>query len=176
MSLVNLPVPALHNGVSQQSPVVRSPDQAERQVNGWSSLAHGLTKRPPLHMMRSLMGSVSPTAVVHHINRDADERYIVVADGGQLRVFDLQGNEKVVHAPNGWGYLASASEPGKDLAFTTVADYTFVVNKKVTPAMVPLPEPTPGNPNPPPPEQTPPPDYYVPPHDAGWGRDNYWIM
>ena len=105
MSLVNLPVPALHNGVSQQSPVVRSTDQGEEQINGWSSLADGLLKRAPATYVNKLMSGVAPGALVYHINRDASERYIVIAYGGQLRVFDtVTGLEQTVLAPAGWGY------------------------------------------------------------------------
>lgn len=167
MSLINLPVPALHNGVSQQSPVVRATDQGELQVNGWSSLADGLSKRAPSALVTKLMGSTSGKALIWTINRDLTERYIVVADGGVLRVFDLNGVEQTVHAPNGWGYISSATDPEKDLAMVTVADYTFVVNKKVSPAMTVVSDP--ANP----PEATPPPTYYVQPREAQWGGQNY---
>lgn len=167
MTLVNLPVPALHNGVSQQSPVVRSTDQGELQNNGWSSLADGLLKRPPSTLISQLMAGVATPALVGHINRDATERYIVIATGGQLRVFNLAGVEQTVLAPAGWGYLATASDPQTDITFTTVADYTFVVNRKATPAMVPL-----GSG--PPPEDTAPPSYYIPPGAPGW--DETWYI
>lgn len=168
MSLINLSVPALHNGVSQQSPVVRATDQGELQVNGWSSLADGLLKRSPTSYVRQLLASSSVPTLTYHINRDTSERYIVVAADGRLRVFDLNGVEQTVHAPGGWGYLATAADPVADVTFTTVADYTFVVNKRVAPAMVAF-DPVTD----PPPETITPPDYYIPPggNTGRWGEN-----
>jgi hypothetical protein len=146
--------------------VVRASDQGELQVNGWSSLADGLLKRSPTTFVKKLLSGSAVPALAYHINRDTAERYIVVASGGQLRVFDLNGVEQTVHAPAGWGYLASATNPETDIRFTTVADYTFVVNKKASPAMKAYDPATD-----PPPETIPPPDYYIPP--AG-GAGGYW--
>lgn len=169
MTLVNLPVPALHNGVSQQSPVVRGLDQGELQVNGWSSLADGLLKRSPTTFVAKLFSGAAVPALVYNINRDVTERYTVVASGGQLRVFDMSGVEQTVHAPAGWGYLSTVVDPRTDITFTTVADYTFVVNRKAVPAMV---EPS-ADPLDPLPEEIPPPDYYIPPGSVGWGENIY---
>ena len=123
MSLRSRVLPALYNGVSQQPPILRSPDQTEDELNTWASLADGVGKRPPTEHLANL-GNISDSAFVHHINRDVTERYIVVIDGGAIRVFDqVTGEQKPVSAPGGLGYL----EGGKFRA-VTVADYTFIVN------------------------------------------------
>lgn len=149
MALSTIPVPSLHNGVSQQPDAVRSPDQCEEQVNGWSSLADGLLRRQPSEHIKRL-GAPASDALVHQITRDADEKYVVIFSGGQLRVFDLEGNEQTVTAPNGWGYLSGVTDPRTDLSMTSAADYTFIVNRKKTPAMAATPdgapEPDPQNP------------------------------
>lgn len=130
MSLRSRVISALYNGVSQQPPILRSPDQTEDELNTWATLADGVGKRPPSEHVKNL-GTISSGAFIHHINRDVTERYIVIIDGGQIRVFDhADGTEKTVNAPNGWGYLAG----GKYKA-VTVADYTFIVNTAVSPAL-----------------------------------------
>ncbi|QOC54138.1 hypothetical protein [Caulobacter vibrioides] len=131
-------LPSLYNGVSQQSPLVRSKDQLEKMENGWASLATGLGKRAPTEHIARLMPTAPAKALVHEINRDATERYIVVAADGVLRVFDLAGNEKSVTAPAGWGYLAGITDYAQDVSMTTVADYTFVVNRRVICQMDPV--------------------------------------
>lgn len=132
MSLRSRVISALYNGVSQQPPILRSPDQTEDELNTWATLATGVGKRPPSEHIQTLQG-ISANAFVHHINRDVTERFIVIIDGGQIRVFDhATGVEKTVNAPNGWAYLAG----GKYKA-VTVADYTFIVNTEVVPEMDP---------------------------------------
>jgi hypothetical protein len=135
MSLLTDSLPSLYNGVSQQSPLVRSKDQFEAISNGWASLSEGLGKRPPTEHVAQLLSSAPSNALIHEINRDAVERYVVVAQSGSIRVFDLSGNEKTVSAPGGWGYLTGATDYTTDVAMFTVADYTFVVNRKKTVAM-----------------------------------------
>lgn len=131
MPLVTGDIPSLHNGVSQQSAMVRSSEQAEEQVNGWSSLALGLSKRAPTQHVARIMSEWPESVFVHTINRDEVEQYVVVALDGAIRVFDLlTGIEQPVAAPGGWDYLAGVSDYATDVAFYTVADYTFVVNKR----------------------------------------------
>lgn len=130
MSLMGGSIPSLHNGVSQQSPLVRAPEQCEAQENAWSSLAEGLGKRAPTETVARLLDDPPANAFIHAINRDTTERYVVLAANGVIRVFDFDGDEKFVEAPLGWGYLDNADVPSLDLSMTTVADYTFVVNRR----------------------------------------------
>lgn len=123
MTLRSRVIPSLFNGVSQQPPILRSPDQTEDEVNTWATLAEGVAKRPPSEHVANL-GGVSEDAFIHHINRDASERYIVIIDSGQVRVFDhATGMEATVNAPDGWDYLTNGTYRA-----VTVADYTFIVN------------------------------------------------
>lgn len=130
MPLITGVIPSMHNGVSQQSPLVRAPEQCEEQLNGWASLSEGLMKRPPSEYVAKLLSSTPTNAAIHAINRDAAERYIVVAAAGVLRVFDLNGVEKTVNAPGGWTYLSGLTDYAEDVSMMTVADYTFVVNRR----------------------------------------------
>ncbi|MFN3582780.1 hypothetical protein [Phenylobacterium sp.] len=138
MSLVTQAIPSLHNGVSQQSPLVRAPDQCEEMVNGWASLSEGTGKRPPTEQVATILPSAPTNAKVHEINRDASEQYIAIATDGVIRVYDFAtGQEVPCSAPAGWGYLTGVTDWATDLALYTVADYTFVVNKKRVCAMLP---------------------------------------
>lgn len=128
-------LPNLLNGVSTQAASLRLLTQGEEQINGYSTLTNGLLKRPPTLFLKN-MGTVAnaTTAYVHMINRDAVERYYVMITNGDLRVYDLAGNQKVVNFPNGKAYLTNAT-PRTGFSAVTVADYTFVVNRNITAAM-----------------------------------------
>jgi hypothetical protein len=51
------------NGVSQQPPILRSADQTEDELNTWSHIAEGLSRRPPTQTIQKLTGITagSPT-------------------------------------------------------------------------------------------------------------------
>lgn len=100
-------------------------------TNGWPTLADGLTKRPPTELVAKLQDD-DPTfdAFCHTINRDASEQYIAIVIGGEIKVFDMfTGANATVTAPDGWDYLDGITDTD-DISMTTVADYTFVVNRK----------------------------------------------
>jgi hypothetical protein len=126
--LVNRAIPALYNGISQQPATLRLPSQSEVQINGWSTVVEGLKQRPPFqHSAQISTGSLS-TAHLHVINRTLSQRFVVVVTNGDIKVFDLAGNQKVINFPNGKAYL-TVSNAQEDFSTTTVADYTFIVNK-----------------------------------------------
>lgn len=135
MPLVSQTIKNLKGGISQQPDILRFPDQGQEQVNGFSSEVQGLQKRPPTIHIKRIAAQLDPGSkpLIKLINRDETERYYVVyrANGAGIRVFDLDGNEKTVNAPNGFSYL-STPNPRDDIRAVTVADYTFVVNRRVT--------------------------------------------
>lgn len=136
MSLVTRSLPSLHGGVSQQSPLVRSPDQLESLTNGWPSIATGLTKRAPSEIIARLMPTAPENAHVHTINRDTSEQYVVIVADGRIKVFDtLTGDEKTVTAPGGWAYLSTVEDYSTDISAFSVADYTFITNRRMKCAM-----------------------------------------
>jgi hypothetical protein len=96
-------------------------------------VAQGLQKRPPTRHIKKIAEPVLD-AYIHTINRDENERYIVMIADYDLRVFDEQGNEKVVNFPEGKAYLNTAL-PSTAFQAVTVADYTFFVNKTVKVAL-----------------------------------------
>jgi hypothetical protein len=129
--LVNRQLAALYNGVSEQPPTLRMPSQCEQQINAWSTVVEGLRQRPGTQHLAKLTSSDLSSAHLHTINRDTDERYMVVLTNGDCKVYDLAGNAITVNFPEGKAYL-TCSDATSDFSATTVADYTFIVNKTIT--------------------------------------------
>lgn len=125
----------LINGVSQQPYALRLPSQCEEQVNAYSRVADGLTKAPPTNHISKLSVTPMVSPKGHLINRDKEEKYQTLVTGDSIKVYDLQGNEKTVHTPNGVGYLSSV-DPKTELALITIADYTFILNRTVETQML----------------------------------------
>ena len=129
MSLKRRVIPSILNGVSRQPPILRASDQNEDELNTWSSMSQGLSKRPPSEFVAKITSNVSTDAHIHYINRDTSERYCVIIESGGIKVFDVAtGDEKTVNAPHGYGYLSGST----DFRAVTVADYTFIVNSNRT--------------------------------------------
>lgn len=120
----------LVSGISQQSPIQRYAEQLETQVNGLSTEANGLQKRPPTIFVKKLGSALGADVkpLVHFINRDENEKYFVYFYNGEIKVYDIKGNEHSVSYENDKDYLA-VSNPRDELAVITVADYTFITNK-----------------------------------------------
>jgi hypothetical protein len=131
MGLISSSLPNFVNGVSQQPFTLRMASQGEVQENGLSTVAQGLKKRPGTKHLRKIISGASPNSFIHIINRDVNERYVIVIDNQSLKVFDLQGNVMTVNAPDGLTYLTTGA-PQLDIRAVTVADYTFLVNRAIT--------------------------------------------
>jgi hypothetical protein len=135
MGLISTTIPNLINGVSQQPFALRLSSQSEDQVNTYPSVVEGLRKRPPTkHLARIRDAIDAQSAYVHIINRDVNEKYIVILTNGSLKVYNLDGTEVTVNMPEGNGYILNNAAPNIAQGFEmmTVADYTFIVNKNVT--------------------------------------------
>ena len=91
MPLVSRTIPNLVQGVSQQPEVLRLSSQATSQINGFSSVVEGLKKRPPTNYIAKLSSSSFGNCFVHTINRDANERYVVIVKNGSIEVYDING-------------------------------------------------------------------------------------
>jgi len=136
MALISRAIANLFNGVSQQPATLRAPNQAEEQENVYSAVATGAGKRPSATYVAKLSATPSGTAAVHWINRDTTERYEVRIRSGSIEVYNiLTGAAQTVSTPSGLAYLTSTN-PAADFALVTVADFTFIVNRTVTTAML----------------------------------------
>lgn len=130
MPLYTQSIKNLKGGISQQPDILRFSDQGEQQVNGWSSESDGLQKRPPTVWKKRLTsGSVDIPAIskFHLINRDEDEQYYIVFTGKGIMVFDLEGNQYTVSGDTSY---VTTPTPRDDIRVVTVADYTFIVNRR----------------------------------------------
>ena len=138
MPLINTSVPNLIQGVSQQPDATRFVGQCEEQENALSSVAEGLKKRPNTrHISRLLTTAIDSNSFVHFINRDDNEKYVVIHDGSTIRAWNiLTGLEATINGTTGGytpvtdSYLDSSS-PKAQLKALTVADNTFLLNTSV---------------------------------------------
>ncbi len=150
MALVSSSIPNLINGISQQPAEIRLPSQAERQINGLSSVARGLEKRPGTeHQARITTSSISDS-FIHSIRRDREEEYTMVltrlnASTKTLKIYDQDGTsvpvktEATADASSSTNditnadlvYLETTDSGGvaNNIVATTVADTTFLINK-----------------------------------------------
>lgn len=129
MGLINQDIKNLVSGVSQQPPILRHPEQLEEQLNGYSSEAGGLQKRPPTIFEANLgkRGNAINKPLIHFIDRDTNEKYIVIFTGAGIDVFDLWGNKKTVTMQEDISYIYTQS-PRSNIKAITIADYTFITN------------------------------------------------
>ena len=131
MPLVSESIPNLINGVSQQPPSLRLKTQAELQENALSTVVDGLRKRPSTeHIQKILNSGEANDAFIHTIRRDESEFYILVITSNTIKVFDQQGQSRQV--TGNASYLSGLTTPSTEITATSVADYTFVVNKNTT--------------------------------------------
>lgn len=130
MGLINQDIKNLVSGVSQQPPILRHPEQLEEQLNGLSSEAGGLQKRPPSILVANLGRKINDSAkpLVHFIDRDVNEKYIVLFTGSDIEIYDMQGNRKTVNFASGTKPYIYTQLPRYNLKPITIADYTFICN------------------------------------------------
>ena len=137
MPLINTSVPNLIQGVSQQPDATRFDGQCEEQENALSSVAEGLKKRPNTrHVARLLQSAIDEDSFVHFINRDDNEKYVVIHTGSGMEAWNIvtgvkcsmNGSTSALTPPT---YLQT-STPRESLKALTVADNTFIVNKEVS--------------------------------------------
>ena len=131
MSLINQDIKNFVQGISQQPSTLREPEQLEEQINGFSSEASGLQKRPPTMLVSSLTRKLTKNTkpLVHFIDRDTNEKYIVLFTGEDIKVYDLKGNEQTVTFNEGTKPYIYTEKPRYTLKVVTIADYTFVCNR-----------------------------------------------
>lgn len=133
MALISASIPNLINGVSQQPPSLRLKTQAELQENGLSSVVNGLAKRPGTQLVKNL-GAIpnAENAFIHTMRRDENEYYTLIVTEDDIYVVDKEGVQRTV--TGSFNYLNGLTNPAEQLAATTIADYTFILNKNVVTA------------------------------------------
>lgn len=130
MTLVRDTVANFIGGVSQQPDKLMYPNQSKRLVNYLPMPSIGLKDRPPTEHIAKLMNTLNVHPLVHTIIKE-DEEYTVLITGSGIKVFDMAGNEKTVVIDEGCLDYITTNNPLRDLYATTIADYTFILNKTV---------------------------------------------
>lgn len=123
-------ISSLVNGISQQPATQRLASQGQAQENCYSSIVEGLMKRQPTRHIAKLLPGTVDDAFLHLINRDTTERYVVVATAGDIKVFDLDGDEKDVVIADGAADYLTATEVSTGFKAVTIADNTFLLNRE----------------------------------------------
>lgn len=132
MTLVRDTVANFIGGVSQQPDKLMYPNQSKRLVNYLPMPSIGLKDRPPTEHIKKLINSKLTThPLVHTIIKEDEEYTVIITGDGNIKVFDLNGNEKTVTIDTGCASYITTTNPLKDLFATTIADYTFILNKTV---------------------------------------------
>tara|TARA_B100000287_G_scaffold85292_4_gene77893 strand:+ start:7099 stop:9552 length:2454 start_codon:yes stop_codon:yes gene_type:complete len=134
MGVISRAIPTLLRGISQSSDSTKQADHADIQDNADSNPVIGLVKRSGLRYVTTLSSSTLGNIHIQTINRDTNEQYVAIFSNGNVKVYDLAGNEKTVNKPDGTTYL-NTSDPRGVIKTVTIADYTFVVNTSITAAM-----------------------------------------
>jgi len=134
MAVISRAIPTLLRGISQSSDALKQADHADIQDNADSNPVLGLTKRSGSQFLAGISSSTLGNVHIQTINRDANEQYVAVFSNGNVKVYELDGTEKTVNKPDGTAYL-NTSDPRSVMKTVTIADFTFVVNTSITPAM-----------------------------------------
>ena len=134
MAVISRAIPTLLRGISQSSDALKQADHADIQDNADSNPVLGLTKRSGSQFLAGISNSTLGNVHIQTINRDANEQYVAIFSNGNVKVFELDGTEKTVNKPDGTNYL-NTSNPRSVMKTVTIADFTFVVNTSITPAM-----------------------------------------
>ena len=132
MALVSSSIPNLINGISQQPAEIRLPTQGERQINGLSTVARGLEKRPGTEHKAKLSSTAETDSFIHSIRRDRNEEYTMVlsrASNGTktLKIYDQSGTSiPVKSAPTS---NASTSSLISSIHKLTLRSTSFLLSK-----------------------------------------------
>ncbi|MER9178938.1 hypothetical protein [Mesorhizobium sp. M0767] len=125
---------SLIQGISQQEESSRGGASAEDQVNCINEVLDGVVSR---------MGSVVKTGVAvdylepffHEINRSSGERYLVIIEGGTIKIINKVTGVVSTLTGSIASYLAHTGDARKAFQAVTVGDTTFLLNRQVVTAM-----------------------------------------
>ena len=122
--LISQNIKNLISGISQQAPILRLPEQLEEQVNGYSTEATGLVKRPPTVFVKALTSALSDNDIplLHFVDRDNDFKYFVYFHKNSIKVYDVKGKRYPVIMKEDPAYIETES-PQDTLRCVTVGDY-----------------------------------------------------
>ncbi|AFH19863.1 putative tail tubular B protein [Escherichia phage vB_EcoP_ACG-C91] len=120
-------------GISQQPPAVRLDGQCTTMVNMVPDVVNGTQSRMGTTHIAKLLDEGTDNMATHHYRRgEGDEEYFFTLKKGQVpEIFDKHGRKCNVtsqDAPR--TYLSEVVNPREDVQFMTIADVTFMLNRR----------------------------------------------
>lgn len=129
----------LYRGVSTQDETNQLEGQVRQSVNMLHNVERGVGRRNPTELVKELtfLDTQSRDVFIHNYSRgDNIEKYIMLFMNGGLRVFNTEGEEKVVNYLNGANSALNViGSVHSNFRCLTVGDTTFVVNTSKVVAM-----------------------------------------
>lgn len=120
-------------GISQQPAAVRLDGQCSDMVNMIPDVVDGTKTRMGSTHIARLMDSGDDTMATHHYRRgDGDEEYFFILKKGAVpEIYDKKGQKCVVSSQDApMTYLSNVVTPREDVQFMTIADVTFMLNRR----------------------------------------------
>lgn len=120
-------------GISQQPPAVRLDGQCTAMVNMVPDVVNGTQSRMGTTHIAKILDAGTDDMATHHYRRgDGDEEYFFTLKKGQVpEIFDKHGRKCNVTSQDApMTYLAEVVNPREDVQFMTIADVTFMLNRR----------------------------------------------
>lgn len=120
-------------GISQQPPAVRLDGQCTAMINMIPDVVNGTQSRMGTTHIAKILDAGADDMATHHYRRgDGDEEYFFTLKKGQVpEIFDKYGRKCNVTSQDApMAYLAEVINPREDVQFMTIADVTFMLNRR----------------------------------------------
>ena len=120
-------------GISQQPAAVRLDGQCTDMINMIPDVVNGTQSRMGSTHIAKLMEAGSDNMATHHYRRGdgVEEYFFVMKKGSVPEIFDKQGRKCGVTSQDApMTYLSEVVNPREDVQFMTIADVTFMLNRK----------------------------------------------
>ncbi|CAJ29442.1 gp33 protein [Escherichia phage K1E] len=120
-------------GISQQPPAVRLDGQCTTMVNMVPDVVNGTQSRMGTTHIAKLLDEGTDNMATHHYRRgEGDEEYFFTLKKGQVpEIFDKHGRKcNVISQDAPMTYLSEVVNPREDVQFMTIADVTFMLNRR----------------------------------------------
>lgn len=120
-------------GISQQPPAVRLDGQCTAMINMIPDVVNGTQSRMGTTHVAKVLDSGTDDMATHHYRRgDGEEEYFFTLKKGQVpEIFDKHGRKcNVTSQDTPMAYLSEVVNPREDVQFMTIADVTFMLNRR----------------------------------------------
>lgn len=120
-------------GISQQPPAVRLDGQCTAMVNMVPDVVNGTQSRMGTTHIAKVLDAGTDDMATHHYRRgEGDEEYFFTLKKGQVpEIFDKHGRKCNVNSQDApMTYLNEVVNPREDVQFMTIADVTFMLNRR----------------------------------------------